>query len=216
MKIRGFEPISKYLEEGVNDQIILGDAISEYPIIKGKGLIFKDDGTSNEFKMPARATSGAAGYDIFNNTGETIVINPGETVKITTYIKSYMQADEVLSLYPRSGHGFKYLVRLANTVGIVDCVPAGTLIRTNKGDIPVEHLVQKNPDISIISYDEESHATVEDSLTDIWTVDDLELLTIETEDGTTITVPTTKEVFTRRGWVAAKELAESDEILSID
>lgn len=121
MKIRGFEPISKYLEEGVNDQIVLSENISEYyPTIKGKGLIFKDNGTSNEFKMPARATSGAAGYDIFNNTGETIVIEPGETVKIATYIKSYMLADEVLTLYPRSGHGFKYLVRLANTCGIID------------------------------------------------------------------------------------------------
>lgn len=70
---------------------------------------------------PVRATKGSAGYDIYNNTGSEIVLAPGELSKaITTKFKSYMLEDEVLMIYPRSGHGFKYSVRLANTVGVID------------------------------------------------------------------------------------------------
>jgi dUTP pyrophosphatase len=109
MKVRGFEVVSKYNE-----------VISHGPGISGHGIIKCNGGRNEDFRMPFRASSGAAGYDIVNNTGSEIVINPGETIKITTYIKAYMQADEVLTLFPRSSHGFKYLVRLANTCGIID------------------------------------------------------------------------------------------------
>ena len=73
------------------------------------------------FRMPRRSTSKSAGYDIYNNTGKDIILEPGElSEKIDTGLKSYMLDDEVLTLFPRSGHGFKYSVRLANTVGIID------------------------------------------------------------------------------------------------
>jgi len=77
---------------------------------------------SNEtLKKPIRATKHAAGYDIFNNSGFDIIIEPGELSDIlTTKYKAFMLPDEALFIYPRSGHGFKYSVRLANTVGIID------------------------------------------------------------------------------------------------
>jgi dUTP pyrophosphatase len=75
----------------------------------------------DNIKMPFRSTELAAGYDIFNNTGEDIVIKSGElSPAISTKLKTYMLIDEFLGIYPRSGHGFKYSVRLANTVGIID------------------------------------------------------------------------------------------------
>lgn len=90
MRLRGFEIVSKYK---------------------------KDD----NIKEPIRATKLSAGYDLFNNTGSEIVIDPGELSEaITTKVKSYMQPGEFLAIYPRSGHGFKYSVRLANSVGIID------------------------------------------------------------------------------------------------
>ena len=90
---RGFELVSKYSET------------------------FKED----EFKMPSRGTKKSACYDIFNNSGETIILQPGEmSGAITTYIKGYMLDDEVLMAYVRSGHGFKFSVRLANSTGIID------------------------------------------------------------------------------------------------
>ena len=72
-------------------------------------------------KMPKRGTKRSACYDIFNNTGEEIVIKAGElSSAITTKVKAYMLEDEVLMAYVRSGHGFKYSVRLANSTGIID------------------------------------------------------------------------------------------------
>jgi dUTP pyrophosphatase len=83
---------------------------------------YTDTFTDNQFKLPARGTKKSACYDIFNNTGKNIILAPGElSGAITTYVKSYMLDDEVLMAYVRSGHGFKFSVRLANSTGIIDC-----------------------------------------------------------------------------------------------
>lgn len=69
-------------------------------------------------KLPKRATKSSAGYDFYLPVG--IEIKPGETIKIPTGIRCYMEEDVVLSLYPRSSLGFKYKMQLNNTVGIID------------------------------------------------------------------------------------------------
>ena len=68
--------------------------------------------------LPKRATKGSAGYDFF--APFDITLKPGETVKIPTGIRVYMEENYVLKLYPRSGLGFKYRLQLNNTVGIID------------------------------------------------------------------------------------------------
>lgn len=71
--------------------------------------------------MPHRATKYSACYDIFNNTGEDIVIAPGGiSDAISTYIKIKMEPDEVCKFFVRSGHGFKYSVKLVNSTAIID------------------------------------------------------------------------------------------------
>ena len=69
-------------------------------------------------KLPRRATSGSAGYDFF--APFSLKLEPGETLKVPTGIRSKMENDWVLKLYPRSGLGFKYRLQLNNTVGIID------------------------------------------------------------------------------------------------
>ena len=71
-----------------------------------------------EVKLPKRATAGSAGYDFF--APADIVLNPGETAKIPTGVRVWMEQDWVLKCYPRSGLGFKYRLQLNNTVGIID------------------------------------------------------------------------------------------------
>lgn len=71
-----------------------------------------------EIKLPKRATSGSAGYDFYAPI--TLVLKPGETVKVPTGIRVEMEPDWVLKCYPRSGLGFKYRLQLNNTVGIID------------------------------------------------------------------------------------------------
>ena len=71
-----------------------------------------------ELQTPKRATKGSAGYDFF--APFDIVLNPNETTKIPTGIRCKIEGGFVLNLYPRSGLGFKYKMKLDNTVGIID------------------------------------------------------------------------------------------------
>lgn len=68
--------------------------------------------------MPKRATKDSAGYDFFSPIGFTLL--PGETIKIPTGIRCEMNEDWVLMCFPRSGLGFKYRMKLDNSVGIID------------------------------------------------------------------------------------------------
>lgn len=68
--------------------------------------------------LPKRATAGSAGYDFFSPA--EFCLRPGETVKIPTGIRVWMEPQWVLKCYPRSGLGFKYRLQLNNTVGIID------------------------------------------------------------------------------------------------
>lgn len=79
---------------------------------------FGNDVLYNELKLPKRATKGSAGYDFFMPFD--VVLNPGETIKIPTGVRVWMEPNYVLKLYPRSGLGFKYRLQLNNTVGIID------------------------------------------------------------------------------------------------
>ena len=69
-------------------------------------------------KLPKRATSGSAGYDIFSP--DDFTLEPGKTIKIPTGIRCKIDDGWVLKLYPRSGLGFKFRLQLNNTVGIID------------------------------------------------------------------------------------------------
>ena len=69
-------------------------------------------------RLPRRATAGSAGYDFF--APADITLAPGETIKIPTGVRVWMEPEWVLKCYPRSGLGFKYTLQLNNTVGIID------------------------------------------------------------------------------------------------
>lgn len=96
IKIRGFEFIS--MEQGLKDFEIRMDDVS--------------------LKFPKRGTCKSAGYDIF--APYDIVLQPNEEINVPTGLKAYMQDGEALFAFPRSGLGFKYYCRLANTIGVID------------------------------------------------------------------------------------------------
>lgn len=72
----------------------------------------------NSVILPKRATSGSAGYDFF--APESFSLTPSETIKIATGVRVKIDECWVLKIYPRSSLGFKYRLRLDNTVGIID------------------------------------------------------------------------------------------------
>lgn len=87
------------------------DSFSEFSADEAKEIY-------DSIKLPARATAKSAGYDIYMPIDYTL--KPGETVKIPTGIRVYMEPDYVFMIYPRSGLGFKYRLQLNNTVGVID------------------------------------------------------------------------------------------------
>ena len=76
-------------------------------------------GQYDNIKLPKRATVGSAGYDFF---APDVIALPDDdsSVIIPTGIRCKMKPGYVLSIYPRSGLGFKYRVALDNTTGIID------------------------------------------------------------------------------------------------
>lgn len=69
-------------------------------------------------RLPERATSGSAGYDFY--APFAFQAEPGEEIKIPTGIRAHIEPGWVLTLYPRSGLGFKFRLMLNNTVGVID------------------------------------------------------------------------------------------------
>lgn len=88
-----------------------------YEVVKEN--VLQENGLTKEMvSLPRMATSGSAGADFF--TPVPIDLPAGEEVKVCTGIKAHCAPFTRLSVYPKSGLGFKYYTRLANTVGIID------------------------------------------------------------------------------------------------
>ncbi|MBO4888800.1 MAG: deoxyuridine 5'-triphosphate nucleotidohydrolase [Firmicutes bacterium] len=68
--------------------------------------------------LPMIATGGSAGADFF--APFTFDLGPGEEIRVPTGIKAHCHRYTRLSIVPKSGLGFKYYTRLANTIGIID------------------------------------------------------------------------------------------------
>lgn len=113
-KVRGFEKVSK--------EQYMKDFKSTFPIENGSASEEEINDIINSIytliKLPKRETKLSAGYDCYAPI--TFELKPQEEIKIPTGIKAYMQPGEVLFAFPRSGLGFKYYCRLANTIGVID------------------------------------------------------------------------------------------------
>lgn len=85
-------------------------------------------------KLPQRSTAGSAGCDFYLPM-PMLDIPVNSCVTIPTGIRCKIEDGWVLQIYPRSGHGFKYGVHLANSVGIIDADYYGA---KNEGHILVK------------------------------------------------------------------------------
>lgn len=68
--------------------------------------------------LPTRSTTGSAGYDF--KAACDLTINFKTAAVIPTGIRCHIEEGWFLDLNPRSGHGFKTGIHLANTRGIID------------------------------------------------------------------------------------------------
>lgn len=86
---------------------------------KDRGASIEGDVSVESINLPSRGTSHSAGYDIFSPMSFSLA--PMEEIKFPLGWKVYMLRDEFFLIVPRSGLGFKHHMKLANTVGIIDC-----------------------------------------------------------------------------------------------
>ena len=121
-KVAKFEKVS--LEQFARDIV---DVFDTFYSVKEIEEIY------NSIELPVRATKFSAGHDIKIPFAKSLA--PSDTLKIPTGIRCKMDEGWVLKIYPRSGHGFKYGVHLANSCGIVDADYYGA---NNEGHIQVK------------------------------------------------------------------------------
>ena len=72
----------------------------------------------DDLELPKRATKYSAGYD-FHMPMEA-AIGPKATLMVYTLVKCDMEKDNVLLIDIRSSLGFKYNLRLINTIAVID------------------------------------------------------------------------------------------------
>ena len=96
-------------------------------------------------KLPRRGTSDSAGYDFYSPLDFTLA--PGEFIKIPTGIRARIDEGWVLTLYPRSGQGFKYRLQLYNSVGVIDADYFGA---ENEGHIQIK-IVNANEEGKVLT-----------------------------------------------------------------
>lgn len=115
--------------EKVSLQQFEKDYLNSFPELNLKNI----DLIYSRVKMPKRATVGSAGYDFY--APFDIELRPGETIKVPTGIRTKINEGWVLTIYPRSGLGFKFRLQLNNTVGIIDSDYYGS---SNEGHIYIK------------------------------------------------------------------------------
>ena len=71
-----------------------------------------------EIMIPSRSSVRSCGYDFVIPV--EVTLQPGEKKLIFSDVKAYMEADEVLKIYPRSGLSTKKGIILSNVVAIID------------------------------------------------------------------------------------------------
>ena len=98
----------------------------------------------NDLQLPKRATKYSAGYDFF--LPYDVTFKPGETLLIPTGIRVRIEYSGVLKIYPRSSLGFKYMLQLNNTVGIIDADYYNSL---NEGHIFIKLTNHSNKELCL-------------------------------------------------------------------
>jgi len=112
-------------------------SLGEYASSRGKEKIEVGDEWRN-IELPTRSTQFAAGYDF--HTPISLEFPRDNGIVVSLGVCASIPSDEVLLIMPRSGLGFKYGMRLANTVGVID---SDYFNADNEGHIKVKIVCDK-------------------------------------------------------------------------
>lgn len=117
-RIAQFEKVS--FEQYLNDRMKCDAQLDEPGAVRREWEMIR---------LPERATNGSAGHDFFLPMGCCFGKEP---LLIPTGIRCKIEPGWFLLCCPKSGLGFKYRMKLANTIGVVD---SDYYFSTNEGHI---------------------------------------------------------------------------------
>ena len=109
-----------------------------------------------DVKPPKRATSGSAGFDVYS--GESITIEPGKQMKISTKLKMAIPPGYYGQLLVRSGFAAKFRARVE--AGTIDSDYRGEVfvLMSNNGNKPI--VINKNDRFAQLVLHNANHATI--------------------------------------------------------
>lgn len=93
-------------------------------------------------KLPTRGSNAAAGYDLYADIDEALVIQPHMTLKISTGIAIELPDNTWGAILPRSGLATKRGLRPANTPGCIDADYRGPVIVALHNDTDSPQIVE--------------------------------------------------------------------------
>lgn len=91
--------------------------------------------------VPERGSSSAAGYDLFADVTEEVMIAPGQTEKIPVGIAMEIPEGYFGGVFARSGLSTKEGLRPANCVGVIDADYRGPIMVPLHNDSAIERRV---------------------------------------------------------------------------
>ena len=115
LRERKKEIVNKFYKVSVEQ--FMKDYVNLYPT-ETLTEIGKTEEVYELIKLPKRSTSGSAGYDFF--APFDIEMAPKTSLTIPTGIKCQIEDRWFLSIYARSGLGFKYGLRPMNLLPVID------------------------------------------------------------------------------------------------
>jgi dUTP pyrophosphatase len=160
---------------------------------------------------PEFAKEGDSGFDLRAFIDRDVIIPEGQVRMIPTGLYFEVNKGLEVQVRSRSGLAAKSNMWVLNSPGTIDCVTEDTNIKTSNGDITIKKIFNENIR-ELISFNEENFTTESDIIDDIWIINDIDCVKIITENCSVI-IPSTKEVYTKRGWIQSKNLTLDDEIL---
>lgn len=111
-------PVAKF--EKVSKEQYIKDFKNLYPELEyTENDILMIEQIWEDIKLPTRSDPGSAGYDFYCNI-PLMNLDPMKAFTVPTGIRCKIEDGWVLLLMPRSGMGFKYGMKLHNTIGVID------------------------------------------------------------------------------------------------
>jgi dUTP pyrophosphatase len=119
-------------------------------------------------KEPKKGSAGAAGLDLYADTNQDIVVEPGETVPFYTGISLEIPAGYAGFIYSRSGIATNRRLRLPHCVGIIDSDYRGNVGVPLCNDSDTPQMVKAHERIAQIIFQKVEDAVLyeKESLTD--------------------------------------------------